>query len=1651
MLKYRVLLFAILVLLLSGFGSNLSAQQGKGLFISVFGKEAPNTYGDFNNVQAIYFDVPISETKPIYLRLFDADIGGNYDEMHGGFNTSTRFTVIGGKSASQIFGGNTYNANLLYLFDYRDVIEDKTFKYSSSYDARWTTLTELRPEDGYSVGAGYLRYVLLVQGGEGDDGNFFDFALSYSKTRKEPPPNTKIFTYDLSLRIPSLSIYNFDSFQGQFKIETNNQERIEILTFDMDDVPIDLYVPFQPNVPLKTSGDGEWVSNIITIPNGKNINLVGLNFYGRPFNNTFAAVAKLLDGTLLPIQMPILDYEPPKIPEFSYSYEYSDDECRSVTFFANTTNADLVSNLTAKWMINDNLFTGKQTAVSFDSHGYHPFEVHITGSVDGGVNTFSFYDSILVNLPPVAFSGGNRAIIPGESMAFDGTVSHDPDGKISKYHWDFGDGTTEKGARIDKIYSKPGTYTLVLTVYDDSNTPCNLASDTATVKVNLQPLAKINAPDIVQLGETFLLDGTESTDPDGKIISYLWQIGSDTLLQGSQVYYALNSEVNTPVILQVLDDAQTFNSIHRAYSTIKVNKRPIAIAGNDKVVSPGRPATFDARDSYDKDGKIIDYEWNFNGLIKQGAVVEHGFTTPGEYIVYLTVTDDSQKAIGIDSMFVIVNHPPIPIISGATQYLTGRIQLDAFRSYDQDGSILEYTWRIDGKTFKGDSLVYNFDKPGTYEVELVIIDDSRTYSSVQSIKEQIKINQLPIAELSIPKELALGQPTTFKASNSYDPDGKIIEYFWDLGDGTTAMGEVVVHKYDNPGTYQIQLRVKDDSYLAEAVTYDYGEIRVNQKPELIVKAPEIVAPNETAVIELTESYDPDGSISTYQWFIDDKWVKGEAKHEFKIGRIDKNIRFRITDNSHISNSTVEGIVVVKVNNKPIAKGNPPIRSARKLIVFDGSASSDPDGDKLKYYWDFGDGISKEGPIVINNYSYGGRFKAILTVDDQRGLQNSYDYDTVNVFINRPPEVFFEIPYVVCVGDSFKYDGSKTYDPDGSFMTYEWAFGDNQASRSGSGNHVYSQIGRYQVTLTVDDNEGLSNSVSSYSQFIDVVGSPKAEAGKDFIACQNESVQFDGSLSKAAVDYINEYIWDFGDGNTSSGPSPVYLYSEPGTYKVTLTVVGNKVGSCSNQDSDELYVTVIPEPKANFKLPAVARIADTLSLDPSSSVTKGHTITSIEWAIDDTIKYTWIKESQFDSVTSTNNRFWRLYRDGFSTNQTVGDRSSENLLPVLELSLNRGDHSVRLQIDSESVARCGSSNLTRFISVRDKPQFAISNVPVLAPGVPFTFSGAELNRDLDQIARAFWKFGDGTSGEGIVATHSYEKPGMYEIEFMADDGYGTSSSITRLMQTVKVNASPVAEIEGPNRALSSRELQYEASSSYDPDGSIIDYQWFFSDGFRARGKTVKHKFTQNGVYNVTLTVVDDAEAPNSVQTTNRVVSIADAPELTMKLPTVICPGFELDIIKGLSVNATDSSLLEIYIGNSQISYSQARSQVFNFPGIYNLRVILNDGSSADGGSSVIRQSIRVNGPPEIYATVPKTVTIGAANEFAKFDASNTFDPNGDVLRYYWDFGDGKKEMGKTINHVYKQAGEYEVKLMVMDANQLNCSVAEKTFKVKVIRK
>jgi len=167
-----------------------------------------------------------------------------------------------------------------------------------------------------------------------------------------------------------------------------------------------------------------------------------------------------------------------------------------------------------------------------------------------------------------------------------------------------------------------------------------------------------------------------------------------------------------------------------------------------------------------------------------------------------------------------------------------------------------------------------------------------------------------------------------------------------------------------------------------------------------------------------------------------------------------------------------------VNVYPVAEFSfsPDEEYAPVEVMFDASASTDPDGRIVRYDWDFGDGETGRGVQVTHTYRDDGEYQVRLTVRDDCGAEGTA-IGTVTV-LNPPPVAQFTWqPAEPVVGQTVVFDASASYDPASlsakEVVGWHWDFGNGTEGEGPVVEHVYLASGTYTVTLTVTDDDGTS--------------------------------------------------------------------------------------------------------------------------------------------------------------------------------------------------------------------------------------------------------------------------------------------------------------------------------------------------------------------------------------------------------------------------------------------------------------------------------------------------------------------------------------------------------------------------------------------------
>ena len=220
-----------------------------------------------------------------------------------------------------------------------------------------------------------------------------------------------------------------------------------------------------------------------------------------------------------------------------------------------------------------------------------------------------------------------------------------------------------------------------------------------------------------------------------------------------------------------------------------------------------------------------------------------------------------------------------------------------------------------------------------------------------------------------------------------------------------------------------------------------------------------------------------------------------------------------------------------------------------VCAFDASGSADLDGSVVSYHWDFGDGtsVTKSTPTANHSYTASGVYQIVLTVTDNGGATNTLTQYVTGTILNLPPTAAITSS---CHELSCAFDGSGSFDLDGTLETYQWNFGDGTSSNLVSPSHDYLLPGDYTVTLTVTDDRGATASESTTVTVTPPNIAPIPAATK---TCGSMVCDFDGTTSTDSDGTIVSYAWDYGDGFTETGAVVSHTYEFVGVYSVTLVV------------------------------------------------------------------------------------------------------------------------------------------------------------------------------------------------------------------------------------------------------------------------------------------------------------------------------------------------------------------------------------------------------------------------------------------------------------------------------------------------------------------
>ena len=223
-----------------------------------------------------------------------------------------------------------------------------------------------------------------------------------------------------------------------------------------------------------------------------------------------------------------------------------------------------------------------------------------SGSLQGDIDEVALYPAALglqqvqshyrasgrsLDVPATPPTAAFTSTVNFLTVSADASGSSDPNGPISSYAWDFGDGTSGTGVTVQHAYAAPGTYTVRLTVQDDTgNRATTSRAVTASAPPANRPPVAAFTSSVNQLSAAF--NATGSSDPDGTVASYAWDFGDGTAGTGATASHDYAAAGTYQATLTVTDNA---GATGRSPSRSPLSRRPPRPPSSPPTPSAGRP------------------------------------------------------------------------------------------------------------------------------------------------------------------------------------------------------------------------------------------------------------------------------------------------------------------------------------------------------------------------------------------------------------------------------------------------------------------------------------------------------------------------------------------------------------------------------------------------------------------------------------------------------------------------------------------------------------------------------------------------------------------------------------------------------------------------------------------------------------------------------------------------------------------------------------------------------------------------------------------------------------------------------------------------------------------------------------------------------
>lgn len=831
--------------------------------------------------------------------------------------------------------------------------------------------------------------------------------------------------------------------------------------------------------------------------------------------------------------------------------------------------------------------------------------------------------------------------------------------------------------------------------------------------------------------------------------------------------------------------------------------------------------------------------WDFgDGNFSTEKNPVHDYPVPGTYVVKLTVTNLCGTSTKTENITIVF----LPIALFSSDVNSGCVTLSVNFMDESLNTPTSWNWTFTGgfppsSTLKNPTVSYS--NPGEYKVSLVATNSEGSGSVVKD--KYIKVNVLPSPAFTY---TSIGNKINFL---NITP-GINNTFLWDFGDGNSSTEVSPMHSYAQAGTYLVKLIVNNicgTNNIIKSVSTQLIPDAKFTADTLIGCVPFMVHFADTS------ANNPDKWLWIFEGGIaDSTTVKNPAVLYSNPGYHTVTL---IASNSTGSDTIIKA-AYIKALSTPIAGYSETING--NIVSFINNSIYG-----ISYLWNFGDGTTSTEANPVHIYAQEKTYNVSLIA------QNPCGSDTIiqTVVIIFPPTAGFSADVSSgCVAFTVHFTNNSSINS----TYYKWILPGATPDSSNEKNPsvVYNIPGSYNVSL-IAGNPGGSDTIS-FMNFITAMTTPAAS----FNYTNNN---FKTSFINTSANGSN-YLWLFGDGDSSVIKNPVHNYALQGSYIVHLWVT-NACGTTKLTDTIE----VVFPPKANFT-------------SNNNSACNNLTVNFQDLSGPGTTQWHWIFPGGNPDTSNQQNPIVNYANIGQYDVSLIATNSggSDTILkpayilisaapPVAQFSYTNfglsysfinqstdagnylwdfGDGNTSLELNPEhsyiaggsfivkmiAFNGCGSDTIEYEIKVVGTPPAALFGSNVTEGCLPLVVSFKD--KSLGGANNWLWTFpgGDPNSSTDQNPVVFYNTAGKFDVELIAMNSFGNDT--INLPLYIIVKGVPVAQF--------SYTLQGNIVKFINSSFGGLTYLWNFGDGSISNEENPNHAYTSSGKYTVTLTVSNE---------------------------------------------------------------------------------------------------------------------------------------------------------------------------------------------------